>query len=178
MKSILVIIGGSGTGKTTVAEGLQKRGYQRLVTTTTRSMRDGEVNHESYHFVTRDEFFQLDRLEENEYAGYMYGLTKNEINNKLDQYDKLIVVMDVNGAISMKKHYNDIVRVVFLTIPPKVMQERLRNRGDSEKNVQSRMDQARKFKEFDKPAIADLSIENIDLEGTLNQIETLKKEAS
>lgn len=47
---------GSGSGKTTIAHQLETHGFERLITTTTRSMREGEVNHHDYHFVSKEEF--------------------------------------------------------------------------------------------------------------------------
>ena len=53
MKKIVVLVGGSGSGKTTIAHELEKKGFRRLVTTTTRPKREGEVDQVDYFFVDR-----------------------------------------------------------------------------------------------------------------------------
>lgn len=179
MKRILVLVGSSGSGKTTVANELEKRGFHRLVTMTTRPMRDGEINHLHYHFVSEDEFWKIDRVEENKYIEHWYGLSKDEVNQKLKKYDNLVIVMDKNGASAMKKEFRDMVKVIFLTISPEEMERRLRERGESEETIQKRLRQAYDQNEFKKPDVADILINNIDLDNTIQQILAFaKKEAS
>lgn len=178
MKNIVVIVGGSGSGKTTVSDKLQEYGFNRLITTTTRPMRKGEINHVHYHFVTKEEFWKIPKIEHSEYVGNFYGLSKIEIETKLKKYDYLVIVMDRNGASAMKKAYGDIVTVVFLTISPEEMERRMRQRGDSEEKIQERLCQAYEEDEFTKPEIADVEIINLDINQTVHQILSLsKKEA-
>lgn len=179
LKRIIVLVGGSGTGKTTVANELEKQGFHRLVTTTTRPMRKGEINGIDYHFVKEKEFWGIERIEESSYAGNWYGLSKDEVDTKIKKYDDLVIVMDINGAKSLKKEFGDIVRVIFLTISKDEMKRRMENRGDSQKNIQERLQRAKKFREFEKPDIADIAIENNDLKQTIQLIlSCTKKEAS
>ena len=49
-KQIVVMVGPSGSGKTSIGEVLSKNGVQRLITTTTREPRVGEVNGVDYYF--------------------------------------------------------------------------------------------------------------------------------
>lgn len=178
MKKIVVLVGGSGSGKSTIAMELEKRGFCRLVTTTTRPMREGEVNHVHYHFVSYEEFWKIDRVEENEYVGHWYGLSKAEVDAKMELYDNLVIVMDENGAKAMKKEYGNIVHVVFITISPEVMKERMIKRGDSKRQIWERLKRAYDFNEFESPDIADLTINNVNLEESIKKIiNYTKKEA-
>jgi len=178
MNRIVVLVGGSGSGKSTVAMELEKRGFHRLVTTTTRPMRKGEINHVHYHFVTEEEFWKIERVEENQYVGHWYGLSKAEVKEKLRKYHKLVIVMDINGAKAMKNEYGEMVEVVFLTITPEEMEKRLRKRGDDDVHVRERMRQAYEHQEFTPPSIADLVIHNVNMEKTIHDILTFaKKEA-
>jgi guanylate kinase len=178
MKKIIVLVGGSGSGKSTIAVELEKRGFHRLVTTTTRPIRKGEVNHADYHFVSKEEFWGIGKVEYNKYVQNYYGLSKLEVESKMKKHDNLVIVMDVNGAKAMKRVYGDIVQVVFLTISPVEMEKRLRQRGGNEIHVQERLQQAYEYQEFTKPKVADAEINNEDLEKTLEQILDLtKKEA-
>lgn len=178
MKRIIVLVGGSGSGKTTIAVELEKVGFHRLVTMTTRPMREGEVNHVDYHFVSPQEFWEIDKVEENEYVGYWYGLSKSEVKCKMDSYDDLVIVMDVNGAVAMKKEYGDLVRVIFLTISPEEMEFRLRSRGGNEAHIQERIQNAYRNHEFDIPDVADMVINNQSIQATVKFIlKFIKKEA-
>ena len=53
-KGVLFIISGpAGSGKTTICDGLMgKESLQRIVTSTTRNPREGEIDGEDYHFLT------------------------------------------------------------------------------------------------------------------------------
>ena len=56
---ILIITGKTCSGKNVVSDELiNKHGFHRLTTFTTRPIRNGEVNGETYHFVNTDDFMQ------------------------------------------------------------------------------------------------------------------------
>ena len=53
--SLLVLMGKSCSGKDTIANELvNKHGYESLVSYTTRPMRDGEIQDQTYHFISED----------------------------------------------------------------------------------------------------------------------------
>lgn len=53
---MLILIGKSGSGKDTVAKELQRRGWIRIVTDTTRHPRENEKDGVDYNFITDKEF--------------------------------------------------------------------------------------------------------------------------
>ena len=175
MKQILVLVGGSGTGKTTIVHELVKEGFVRLITTTTRPMRKGEVDRIDYNFVTRDQFDLLDKVEENEYAGNMYGLTTEEIERKLKVSDRLVIVVDINGARALQKHYPKETKIVFIKVTKELMIDRLRFRGSSESEVQERLEEAERGNEYNVPKGVDLVIENNVLSETVKEIVDFSK---
>ncbi|MBU6079761.1 guanylate kinase [Allobacillus halotolerans] len=170
MKTIIVIVGGSGSGKTTIAHQLETHGFERLITTTTRSMREGEVNHHDYHFVSKEEFKNLDKIEESEYAGNHYGLSANEVDTKLTQHHQLVICMDMNGARAMQRKYPEYTKVVFIRLTKELLVERLNRRGSSEEEIQSRLEEAKKKNEFGMPEQVDVVIENKDLNESVQTI--------
>ena len=56
---IVVLLGKTSSGKDTVCNQLIQKGYKKLVTYTTRPMRPGEVQDETYHFISKEEFETL-----------------------------------------------------------------------------------------------------------------------
>ena len=55
---MIILIGESGSGKTTILNELEKKGYKKAVNHTTRPKREGEDSSE-YKFVTKDEFEKM-----------------------------------------------------------------------------------------------------------------------
>ena len=98
------MVGPSGSGKTSIGEVLSKNGVQRLITTTTREPRVGEVNGVDYYFREFSELDGDDFVEQTIYNGNRYGLTKEEVSNQLEQHDIVHVSLDQNGAEAVLKH--------------------------------------------------------------------------
>lgn len=54
--STIVLIGASGSGKSTIENELNNHGFRKIVSYTTREPRDSEKNGKDYWFVTKDTF--------------------------------------------------------------------------------------------------------------------------
>lgn len=141
---ILCIIGRSGSGKTTIAEELEKRGFVAVQSYTTRKPRfEGERGHT---FVTDEEFDKLKNiLAYNEYNGARYCTTMFQIDNS-DVY-----VVDIPGLKMLREKYHGLKRIVAvgLMVSEEVARGRMLLRGDSDEKVKSRISE-------DNTAFADL----------------------
>lgn len=132
---LFVISGPSGVGKGTITIEVLKRvpSLKKVVTYTTRTPRPGEVAGKDYHFVNRDEFEKLkcqgEFLEWAEVYGNLYGSPKREVERLLSEGFDVVLVLDVQGALSVKAQYPDSV-LVFLK-PPSLeeLRRRLKERG-------------------------------------------------
>ena len=102
---MIVLSGASASGKTEVAKMLaSKYGITKVITTTTRPMRVGEVDGRDYFFVTKEQFEQMIRNDEfvefTIYNGNYYGSTKAQIGE-----NKVVTVLVVMRQKRGIKHF-------------------------------------------------------------------------
>lgn len=169
-KRIIVMVGPSGSGKTSIGKILTKKGIPRLVTTTTRKPRPGEINGVDYYFR---EFSELDVdqfVEQTLYNGNRYGLTKAEIEGKLAKHDIVHVSLDHNGAEALCEAYPEETYIVFVSISEDEMIRRMQIRGDSEEEIQKRIEYSRVTDELTPPEFTHLFIVNDDIEESAEEI--------
>ena len=160
-KHIFIFVGPSGAGKTTLIERIKNDcGIPNLITHTTRLKREGEIDGVNYHFITEDEFNKLEKVEWAKYSGNYYGLSKKEIDDKLKYNDIVLISQEKNGALKTKSEYGDCVKIVYVYVSPDTMEDRMRLRGDNEKTIIERMNNAITSKEFDNIDIADYVLIN------------------
>lgn len=146
---LLVISGLSAAGKGTIASELVKRfdNYALSVSATTREKRGNEVDGVHYFFVTKDKFTEMinngELLEHAEYVGNYYGTPKKYVVDKLDKGINVILEIEMQGALQVKKIYDKAVLVFFLPKDAKTQRERLVKRGrDSAEQIEKRVRQA------------------------------------
>lgn len=101
----IILLGASGSGKSTIEKILaDKYSFERIVSYTTRSSRDGEVNGIDYNFINNETF--LDMLETGVFAEYD-EYSKNRLYGTLmsDYVDgNKVVVLTPNGFRTVKQN--------------------------------------------------------------------------
>jgi len=108
--NLVLLAGPSAGGKDTASNILVSDfGYKRLMTTTTRPMRDGEINDVTYHFVNEHAFLDLLKkrklLETIEFCNNLYGLNVEEIENFSKGPDKVGVLILTPSGIKAVEDY-------------------------------------------------------------------------
>ena len=134
-KGVLLIISGpSGSGKGTIVERLvDDLGYRVSISATTRNPRPNEENGVHYFFKTKAEFEKMieagELLEHACFCDNYYGTPKEYVERQLVEGNNIILEIEVQGALQVKKKYNDAV--LIFTMPPTIaeLRRRLVNRG-------------------------------------------------
>jgi guanylate kinase len=150
---LLVLAGPAGSGKSTLCERLVEAGlgFSRVITTTTRDPRPGEINGVHYHFLSPAEFdSKLAKAEFLEWAWVhgdrRYGTLASSVLDPLTRGESLVVNLDVQGVASLRDacaRYPLLARslaTVFILVSHEQLQERIRSRGqDDEAEIARRM---------------------------------------
>ncbi len=168
--AILVLSGPSGAGKSSliskVTEAIGPHYFS--ISTTTRPMREGEIDGVHYHFVD-EESFKRDITEESflEYAvvhGNYYGTSLKPVKEALAAGKLVIFDIDVQGHDEVQHRMGDITTSAFVTTPSlSELEQRLTARAtDAQEVIAKRIDMAKR--EIQRMSEYDYIIINDDLD--------------
>ncbi len=149
---MIILSSPSGAGKTTLVKKIsQEKNYKISVSHTTREPRENEINGKDYFFVSKKKFQELINqnafLEFAEVFKNLYGSTKQQVFNNLENGHNVLFDIDWQGAQQIREQTLTYDLISFFILPPskKVLLQRLISRGENkEDNIKIRME------EFDK----------------------------
>ena len=146
---LIVISGPAGSGKgTVIKELLKSEKFAYSVSATTRAPRPGEEHGVNYYYISKEEFeFRLmtgAMLEHTVYCDNYYGTPLREAMEVMESGRNLILEIEVEGAMNVKKIYPEAVLIMLLPPSFSVQEERLRGRAtETEEVIQARLERTR-----------------------------------
>ena len=146
---MIILSSPSGAGKTSLVALLSKlRNFEVSISHTTRKPRPNETPNQDYYFVNEEEFNRLIKNQEFlEYAkvfNNLYGTTRTQVINYLNNGKNVLFDIDWQGADQIKNKKLDYKLITFFILPPskEILFERLSSRDMKDKLiVEDRMKQ-------------------------------------
>ena len=177
---VIVISGPSGVGKDAAIARIKQSGikFHHVTTATTRDKRPGETDGVDYFFISRDEF--RDRISKDEFLEYAevygnyYGVLKSEVRQGLISNMDVLIKVDVQGAVTLKRKIPDAVFIFLLPPSAEDLHQRIRSRkADTEADVGLRMGML--AEELKSLALFDYAVvnHNNDLDETVTTVKEI-----
>jgi guanylate kinase len=175
---LLVLSGPSGCGKGTVSKALMEKRNDIIfsVSVTTRKPRLGEENGKNYYFVSEKEFDEM--VKDNKFLEYAlvhnnyYGTPKDFVHDQIEKGEIVLLEIDVQGALQIKKNCKDAVFIFLLPPTMDELKNRIVKRGtESEEDINTRFENA--FKELDFVGEYDFFVVNDKIEKAVEDIEAI-----
>ncbi|MFH1038284.1 MAG: guanylate kinase [PVC group bacterium] len=181
MSGLLFILSApSGAGKTTVCDALLEKtdNLKKAITSTTRPPRPGEEDGVDYFFLSKDQFRK--RIAERRFLEHAviydnyYGSGRDYIESQLEAGYDVILVVDAQGARSIRK--TGIAAVYIFLLPPSLEELRARligRQSDSPEVIEKRFSRARE--ELGSYAEYDYCVINDDLGAAVADIQAVMR---
>ena len=149
---LIIFSAPSGSGKSTIINKLMSEYGLRgrfSISATSRKPRGSEQDGVEYYFLTEEDFrrriSERDFLEYEEvYPGCFYGTLRSEVDRTLARGENVILDIDVQGGLNVKKIYGDRALTLFIQ-PPSIerLRDRLERRGtDAPEVIERRLAKA------------------------------------
>ncbi len=179
---LVVLSGPSGVGKSTVARRLLERpGYRRSISVTTRAPRAGEVPGRDYEFTDTATFRAWRAegrfLESAEVHGNLYGTRIAPVKEAIERGEVILLVIDVQGGAAVREA-TTLPTLLLFVAPPSfaVLEKRLRKRAtENEKALTLRLLNARR--ELAAGESYDHTVVNDELDATVAALARLIEDA-
>ena len=114
--AIVALVGPSGSGKTKIAAKLleKRNDFEKLLSYTTIDP-TAKSEDEWYNYVDKKEFFKMldkkELFESTMYAGHGFGSKKSDVDAILASGKRVLAIMDICGAMSLKTHFKNVTTV-------------------------------------------------------------------
>ena len=172
--TLFIISAPSGAGKTSLVRSLVESipDLQVSISHTTRPPRPHEKHGVDYYFVSEDEFQaileQSRFLEHASVFDHRYGTLRAWVEKRLADGTDIILEIDWQGAQQARAAMKDAVNIFILPPSLAALEQRLKGRGDDERNIRRRLQDA--VSEIGHYREYDYLVVNDDFDRTLEQL--------
>ena len=177
---LIVLSGPSGSGKNTVCDEVKKNNSNiwESISMTSRKPRKGEEDGKAYYFVSENEFeenIKNDKmLEWAKFAGNYYGTPKESVQKHLDKGEDVILVIEIQGALQIKKKLPQALFIFLLPPSMRELKRRLTDRHtESEEKILERLETA--YKEINEISKYNYVIINDKVEEAAQKLDAIIK---
>ena len=169
---MIILIGESGSGKTTILNELEKRGFRKAINHTTRPKRNENETTE-YKFITKEEFEKMwsegKLLQRAEFGGEYYGISTDSLKEDVACIQIVDSITDVKQRAKQLGLGDMKIVSFYIHVPPEERTKRMLSRGDSLESIQKRLEiDSVKFKQARE--VVDYTVENNILEQAADEI--------
>jgi guanylate kinase len=131
---LIVLVGPSGVGKSTISRALAERMHLKyIVSATTRKKNEKDDEGKTYEYLEEPVFFK--RLENGEFLEYAavwdqyYGTPKHPTLDYLANGEDVLLEIDVQGAMQVRFQYPDALMIFIMPPDEASLLQRLKERG-------------------------------------------------
>lgn len=148
---IYLIVGNSGSGKTTQAKLLKENNnLQKIITYTTREIRPDEINNIDYHFININTFKELKNQNKliaiTKFANNYYAVPKNELLKYIDSNKSTILIVDLQGVKDLKDEFKAIC--IYLKLDKINLENRMIKRNEKENILEDRLKEIQDYTKY------------------------------
>ena len=140
---IYLILGHSGSGKSTIRNALTSHGIKKIITYTTRPPRVSEVDGIDYNFINQELFKKMDQdnlfIGTTCYVGNYYSTLKEDLEKNNNKDSDCVIVVDKEGVLAIKKDFAN-ARSIYLKCSRETLRDRMIKRNDHANDIEKRLD--------------------------------------
>lgn len=140
---IYLILGHSGSGKSTIRNALTSHGIKKIITYTTRPPRVSEVDGIDYNFIDQELFKKMNQdnlfIGTTCYVGNYYSTLKEDLEKNNNKDSDCVIVVDKEGVLAIKKEFAN-ARSIYLKCSRETLRDRMIKRNDHANDIEKRLD--------------------------------------
>ena len=139
---IYLILGHSGSGKSTIRNALTSHGIKKIITYTTREPRISEVDGMDYNFIDQELFKKMDEdnlfIGTTCYVGNYYSTLREDLEKNNNKDSDCVIVVDKEGVLAIKNDFEN-ARSIYLKCSKETLRDRMIKRSDDAKDIEKRL---------------------------------------
>ena len=143
---MICILGKTASGKDTIVNRLiSEHSYKKMITFTTRPMRQNEKQGVTYHFISEEDFlikvnngfFAEWKSYKTEFGVWYYGTSLEDLNNTKEN---TVIILTPDGYRDIIKKMNNKPKSIYINANDLTIKQRLIDRGDNKNEAQRRLE--------------------------------------